>query len=64
MKTLPFDCYRCIVKYPDERCRECLRWVDLPGQTFGPRTAQMSVLKPGDQGCDFIPIYPSEGKKK
>lgn len=36
--TLPWDCARCKPENPDAFCKRCLRWVDMPEQTFGPRT--------------------------
>jgi hypothetical protein len=57
MKTLPFDCQRCKPDNPSYRCEMCLRWVDLPGQTFGPRTAYVIVYGPGESGCRFVEKY-------
>lgn len=58
MKTLPWDCWRCKPAEPSEKCTDCLRWKDLPGQTWGPRTPQMTVTAPGELGCDFVANYP------
>jgi len=57
MKTLPFDCHRCKPDNPTDKCRECLRWVDLPGQAYGERTAYFMVKAPGESGCDFVEKY-------
>jgi hypothetical protein len=57
MKTLPWDCYRCKPAEPTETCEQCLRFKDLPGQSWGPRTPLMTVDKFGDEGCAFVPKY-------
>ena len=62
MRTLPFDCHRCKPNIPGDKCHECLRWADLPGQTYGPRTAVVFVIGPGETGCSFIEKYPEEDK--
>ena len=62
MKTLPYDCYRCRPNEPSAKCHECLRWADLPQQSWGPRTAVVFVIGPGDAGCVFIEKYPEEDK--
>ena len=64
MKTLPWDCYRCKPAEPTEMCEQCLRWKELPGQTWGPRTPLAFVESHGATGCDFIPPYPVEVEKK
>jgi hypothetical protein len=64
MRTLPFDCYRCKPTHPADKCKECLRYRDMPGQTWGPRTPLMALVTPDGEGCDFIPHYPSEEKTK
>ena len=62
MRTLPFDCHRCKPNIPGDKCHECLRWADLPGQTYGPRTAVVFVIGPGETGCSFIEKYPEKDK--
>ncbi len=36
--TLPFDYHRCRPMEPDSNCKRCLRWSELPDQTWGDRT--------------------------
>jgi hypothetical protein len=63
LTTLPWDCYRCAPQITEEKCTKCLRWKDIEGQTWGPRTP-LSFAVPDGEGCDFIPHYPSEEIKK
>ncbi len=56
MRTLPYDYHRCEPEAPDSNCQKCLRWVDLPGQTWGPRTGIMSGRENStDKDCTRIP---------
>ena len=64
VRTLPWDYYRCKPAEPTGRCEQCLRWKELPGQDWGPRTPLVTLYQPEDQGCDFIPLYPVETEKK
>lgn len=56
MRTLPYDFYRCYPEKPDENCRKCLRWADLPGQTWGPRTGSVMNYNSTEEGCGYTPI--------
>lgn len=56
MRTLPYDSHRCHATQPDSNCRQCLRWADLPGQTWGPRTPSTSRSNSADENCSYIPI--------
>jgi hypothetical protein len=56
MKTLPYDYARCGVKQPGEKCRNCLRWANLPEQTWGPRTPITLLLNSNSEHCDYYPI--------
>lgn len=56
MTTLPYDYHRCKAAQPDSNCRNCLRWADLPGQTWGERTPQISRPNSADEGCTYIPL--------
>lgn len=60
IRTLPWDCHRCKPSEPGERCQQCLRWADLPQQSWGPRTAVVFVIGPGETGCSFVPKYEDE----
>lgn len=54
--TLPYDYSRCLPTKPDNNCRNCLRWADMPGQTWGPRTPMVYGRVGGaDPKCDRIP---------
>jgi len=64
MKTLPWDCFRCHPANLSDKCKECLRWQRMPGQDWGPRTPLAFVESHGATGCDFVPHYPSEERKK
>ncbi len=56
MRTLPYDSHRCHPEQPDSNCRQCLRWADLPGQTWGSRTTSTSRSNSTDEHCSYIPI--------
>ena len=56
MRTLPYDYHRCQARQPDDKCRECLRWADLPEQTWGPRTPCVARNNSADEHCTYIPI--------
>ncbi len=56
MRTLPFDCARCRPTEVAERCHQCLRWEDLPGQTWGMRTPISIGIKPDSRHCHHTPI--------
>ena len=56
MRTLPYDHHRCRPEQPDSNCRQCLRWADLPAQTWGPRTPSTSRPNSTDESCAYIPI--------
>jgi hypothetical protein len=54
---LPYDRQRCAPHQPDAKCKACLRWHELPGQTWGPRTPVVLGRNDStDERCDFIPI--------
>lgn len=56
MRTLPFDNHRCAPETPDMNCRNCLRWADLPGQTYGERTPVVSGRESSiSEDCTYIP---------
>lgn len=56
MRTLPYDFCRCDAEQPDSHCKNCLRWADLPGQTWGDRTPMVEAKNSSDDVCDYIPI--------
>lgn len=61
MRTLAYDCARCEPLEVDSKCRQCLRWSGLPGQTWGERTAvTIGIKNSSDEHCQHIPIQPSE----
>lgn len=60
MRTLPHDYHRCHATQPDSKCRQCLRWADLPDQTWGPRTPQISCPNSTDESCTYIQITKDE----
>lgn len=37
MRPLPYDWSRCQPTTPAAKCQTCVRWIDVPGQTMGPR---------------------------
>jgi hypothetical protein len=56
-RHLPYDSHRCAPHQPDTWCKKCLRWHDLPGQTWGPRTpVAIGRNDSADERCSFIPI--------
>jgi len=56
MRTLPYDYHRCQAYAPDSNCKRCLRWSDLPGQTWGPRSPCVGRANSTDEDCTYIPI--------
>ena len=56
MRTLPYDSHRCQASAPDSNCKHCLRWSDLPGQTWGTRTPSVGRANSTDENCTYIPI--------
>lgn len=52
--TLPYDCARCKPLYPDDKCKTCERWAELPGQTFGERTALIAVVNSQSPECIHV----------
>jgi hypothetical protein len=48
---LPYDCQRCAPHQPDAKCKTCLRWHELPGQTRGPRTPVVLGRSPQASFC-------------
>lgn len=56
MRTLPYDYARCKPTEPDSKCKNCLRWADLPQQTWGPRTAFFVANNSTDEHCSYTPI--------
>lgn len=55
MRTLPYDFFRCDPEPVAPMCHRCLRWKDLPEQTWGPRTAIMKC-EPAGELCEFIEV--------
>jgi hypothetical protein len=53
---LAFDMARCFPMQPDEWCKQCLRWNDLPNQTFGDYQPGFSAISSTDETCKFIPL--------
>lgn len=54
---LPYDSHRCEPIKPDANCLQCLRWQDLPGQTFGPRTpVAIGRSDSRDEACTYTPV--------
>lgn len=53
---LPWDFCRCQPQQVDEQCKNCRRWADQEGQTFGPRTAFVQVTKSKSDACAYLPI--------
>lgn len=51
--TLPHDVARCRPDAPDDQCRSCLRWAEMPGQTFGEWQPVFRVERPsnGSEPC-------------
>lgn len=57
MRTLPFDFYRCKPELPDANCMNCLRWADMPGQTWGERTPCVHGQENSTtENCGYTPI--------
>lgn len=59
--SLPWDNFRCKPVTPDAKCENCKRWTDHPDQTFGPRTALLTVADSKSEACSHIPISFLEG---
>lgn len=53
---LPWDFCRCQPQQVDEQCKNCRRWTDQEGQTFGPRTAFVQVPRSKSEACAYLPI--------
>lgn len=57
MRTLPYDYHRCEPEAPDSNCQKCLRWANLPSQTWGERTATvLGRQNSADHDCSYIAI--------
>lgn len=61
MRTLAFDMHRCQPSRACDKCQQCLRYADMPGQTWGDRTPIAFREGSSSEHCAFIPI---EDKKK
>lgn len=61
MRTLDFDMSRCRPNRPDDTCRKCLRWADLPGQTWGGLTpVAFGWDDSTGEHCSHIPVEESD----
>lgn len=60
---LPLDKTRCHPKHADFWCKQCQRYADHPGQTWGQSTPSMRVLGSEDEACQYIPINIMEKMK-
>jgi hypothetical protein len=56
MRTLPYDYARCKPTEPDSHCKKCLRWADLPEQTWGGQTPVFMTTNSAADGCEYIPV--------
>jgi|SanBayMetagenome_1026888.scaffolds.fasta_scaffold35960_2 hypothetical protein len=55
IQFLAYDYARCAPHQPDAWCKKCLRWHELPGQTWGPRTpVAIGRDNSTHEHCDFI----------
>lgn len=63
MPTLPFDYARCKPVAPDDNCRKCKRWAELPGQTWGERTVVVVTQHSRDPACIHITLSELEAKR-
>ena len=56
MNTLPLDHARCKPVAPDDNCRNCKRWAELPGQTFGMHPHFVVTTNSRDRACIQVVI--------
>lgn len=63
MTALPFDYARCKPVDPDQNCRNCKRWAELPGQTFCEQTALVVTINSKDRACIHITLSELEAKR-